>query len=96
MSDRNAPEPYVSNYKVMQEEMSQRDVLTANRDQRVWAVARDGDLKVDDSNLPAVTPVESNKPGQPHLRCRRKERCRSRWLPYNYTTDIVMNRHDSR
>jgi hypothetical protein len=43
--------------------MSQRDVLTANRDQRVWAVARDGDLKVDDSNLPAVTPVESNKPG---------------------------------
>ena len=63
VSDRNAPEPYVSNYKVMQEEMSQRDVLTANRDLRVWAVARDGDLKVDDSNLPPVTKVESNKPG---------------------------------
>ena len=63
VGDRNAPAPYVSNYKVMQEEMSQRDVLTANRDLRIWAVARDGDLKVDDSNLPAVTAVESNKPG---------------------------------
>jgi glucose/arabinose dehydrogenase/azurin len=63
ISDRNAPEPYISNYKVMQEEMSQRDVLTANRDKRVWAVAKDGDLVVDDSNLPAVTKVVSNKPG---------------------------------
>ncbi len=61
-SDRNAPAPFVSNYKVMQEEMSQRDVKTANRDQRVWAVAKGGDLKVDDSNLPEVTKVESNKP----------------------------------
>jgi glucose/arabinose dehydrogenase/azurin len=63
ISDRNPAEPYISNYKVMQEEMSQRDVLTANRDKRVWAVAKDGDLVVDDSNLPAVTPIESNKPG---------------------------------
>ncbi len=63
VSDRNASEPYISNYKVMQEEMSQRDVLTANRDQRVWAVARDTDLVVDDSNLPPVTRIVSNKPG---------------------------------
>lgn len=63
VSDRNAAEPYVSNYKVMQEEMSQRDVLTANRDARVWAVASGGDLRVDDSNLPPVTRVASNKPG---------------------------------
>ncbi len=55
--------PRVSNYHVMQQEMSQRDVLTANRDRRVWAIARGGDLEVDDSNLPPVTPVESNKPG---------------------------------
>jgi glucose/arabinose dehydrogenase/azurin len=55
--------PKISNYKVMQEEMSQRDVLTANRDKRVWAVAKGGDLVVDDSNLPPVTPVKSNKPG---------------------------------
>jgi glucose/arabinose dehydrogenase/azurin len=55
--------PKISNYHVMQEEMSQRDVLTANRDKRVWAVARGGDLKVDDSNLPPVTKLKSNKPG---------------------------------
>src|SRR6266576_3568047 len=35
----------ISNYAVMQDEMSQRDVKTANRDRRVWAVAKGGDLK---------------------------------------------------
>jgi glucose/arabinose dehydrogenase/azurin len=63
ISDRDPPEPYTSNYEVMQAEMRQRDVLTANRDQRVWAVARGGDLAVDDSNLPPVPEVPSNKPG---------------------------------
>ena len=58
---RDAEAPYVSNYKVMQEEMTQRDVKTANRDQRVWAVAKGGDLKVKDDNLPAVTQVEPNR-----------------------------------
>ncbi len=52
----------ISNYAVMQDEMSQRDVKTANRDKRVWAVAKGGDLKVDDSNLPPVKALESNKP----------------------------------
>jgi len=65
ISDRSASEPYLSNYKVLQEEMTQRDVLTANRDQRVWAVAKGGDLVVKDDNLPAVTPVKSNKPFSP-------------------------------
>lgn len=55
--------PKITNYKVMQEEMSQRDVLTANRDKKVWAAAKGQDLAVDDSNLPPVTPVLSNKPG---------------------------------
>jgi hypothetical protein len=45
----------------MQQEMSQRDVKTANRDLRVWAVAKGGDLKVDDSNLPPVETIQSNK-----------------------------------
>src|SRR6266568_4930998 len=63
ITDRNAPAPYVSNYKVMQDEMSQRDVLTANRDQRVRAVAKGGNLTVDDSNLPPVTKVKSNTAG---------------------------------
>jgi len=53
----------ISNNEVMQEEMSQRDVKTANRDLRVWAVAKGGDLKVDDSNLPPVETFASNKPG---------------------------------
>lgn len=65
ITDRSASEPYVSNYKVMQEEMAQRDVLTANREARVWAVARGGDLTVKDDNLPGVTPVRSNKPFSP-------------------------------
>src|SRR5262249_17524075 len=60
---RNARAPFISNYKVMQEEMSQRDVMTANRDQRVWAVAKGGDLQVEDTNLPPVTPVPTDFPG---------------------------------
>ena len=53
----------LKNYKVMQEEMSQRDTMTENREKRVHAIARGGDLKIDDSNLPPVTPVLTNKPG---------------------------------
>ncbi|MBI3850478.1 MAG: HEAT repeat domain-containing protein [Verrucomicrobia bacterium] len=51
----------ITNFQIMQEEMSQRDVLTANRDQRIWAVAKGGDLKIDDSNLAPVEKFESNK-----------------------------------
>jgi hypothetical protein len=63
IADRNAPAPYISNYKVMQEEMSVRDTLTANRDKRVWGVAQGENPEIDDSDLPKVTPVPSNKPG---------------------------------
>jgi len=55
--------PQVSNFEVMQQEMAQRDQLTANRDRRVWAVARGGDLTVDDSNLPLVRQIRTNRPG---------------------------------
>ena len=51
------------NNEVMQQEMQQRDVMTANRDKRVWAVAKGGDLVVKDDNLPDVVKVETNKPG---------------------------------
>src|SRR5262249_43078335 len=47
----------------MQREMEVVDVMTANRDKRTWAVARGGDLEVDDSNTPPFIPVETNKPG---------------------------------
>ena len=53
--------PKITNFDVMQQEMAQRDAKTANREQRVWAVAKGGDLKVDDSKLPAVSTFESNK-----------------------------------
>jgi hypothetical protein len=53
----------ISNYKVMQEEMSVRDTMTANRDHRVWGVAQGRDPEVDDSNLPPVTKVPTNKKG---------------------------------
>src|ERR1041385_8120046 len=62
IEDRTPAQPYVSNFKVMQEEMSQRDVMTANRDKRVWAVAKGGDLKVNDSNLPPAKKVETDLP----------------------------------
>jgi glucose/arabinose dehydrogenase/lysophospholipase L1-like esterase/plastocyanin len=53
----------VMNRDTMQREMEMRDVMTANRDERVWAVARGADLKVEDSNLPPPVEVTSNKPG---------------------------------
>jgi azurin len=56
--------PKISNFDVMQAEMSQRDVMTANRDKRVWAVAKGGDLVVKDDNLPEAPKLETNKPGK--------------------------------
>ena len=52
-----------SNADVMMREMEIFDVKTANRDQRVWAVARGGDLTVADNNLPAQLEVKTNIPG---------------------------------
>src|SRR5437867_3975569 len=51
------------NRDTMQREMEMRDVMTANRDKRVWAVAQGVDLKVEDNNLPPAVEVKSNKPG---------------------------------
>ena len=48
---------------VAQREMEVLDVMTANRDQRIWAVAQGKDLVVDDSNTPPFIPVKTNKPG---------------------------------
>ncbi len=66
-ADGKIGEPIFNN-AVMQREMQQREVMTQNRDARVWAVAAGGDLKVDDSNVPPPVPVATNKPGdQPDL-----------------------------
>ena len=54
----------VTNAKILGEELAQRDVKTANRDKRVWAVAKGGDLKVTDDNLPPVNLVPPNRPDE--------------------------------
>jgi putative heme-binding domain-containing protein len=52
-----------TNRVVAQREMEVLDVMTANRDKRIWAVARGGDAAIDDSNTPPFIPVITNKPG---------------------------------
>ncbi len=53
-----------TNRVVMQREMEVLDVMTGNRDKRIWAVAQGDDFKLDDSNTPPFIPVITNKPGQ--------------------------------
>ena len=53
-----------ANFDVLQEEMHALDVMTANRDKVIWAVAAGEAAKVDDSNLPMITQVKTNKPGK--------------------------------
>ncbi|HEX3999471.1 MAG TPA: PVC-type heme-binding CxxCH protein [Pirellulales bacterium] len=56
-----------TNRDVADREMEVLDIMTANRDKRIWAVAQGGDLKVDDSNTPPFLKVITNKPGKgPH------------------------------
>ncbi|MBI1177515.1 dehydrogenase [bacterium] len=63
ITDRDPKPPFISNYEVMQREMQMRDVMVANRDKRVWAIAQGGDLEVDDSNLPPPIDVPTNERG---------------------------------
>jgi len=53
----------ITNRTVMQREMEVLDVMAANRDKRIWALAQGEDIKVDDSNIPPFIPVRTNKPG---------------------------------
>jgi putative heme-binding domain-containing protein len=52
-----------TNRVVAQREMQVLDVMTANRDKRIWAAAQGKDHAVDDSNTPPFIPVKTNKPG---------------------------------
>jgi azurin/lysophospholipase L1-like esterase len=51
------------NFEVMQRELEMFDVMTANRDKRIWALAKGKDSKVDDSNVPKPIKVISNVGG---------------------------------
>jgi len=52
-----------SNADVMQREMQVFDVMTANRDELVWAVAAGRQHKVVDNNIPGLLEVKTNKVG---------------------------------
>lgn len=52
-----------TNAEVLKHELSMLDIMTANRDARIWARAQGSDAKVDDSNVPAPIPVVSNVGG---------------------------------
>lgn len=52
-----------SNAEVLQHELAMLDLMTANRDPRIWARAKGSDAKVDDRNVPAPVPVISNVGG---------------------------------
>jgi glucose/arabinose dehydrogenase len=52
-----------SNYDVLQRELPMLDQMTSNRDRRIWAIARGGDLKIDDANTPAPVDAKTNLPG---------------------------------
>ena len=52
-----------SNADVLKPELLMLDVMTANRDERVWARAAGKDITVDDSNVPKPVPVISNVGG---------------------------------
>jgi putative membrane-bound dehydrogenase-like protein len=52
-----------TNATVLQHELTMLDVLTANRDERIWARATGKDKAVDDSNVPEPIPVISNVGG---------------------------------
>lgn len=53
----------LSNYTVLQRELEVLDVMTADRDAVVWAVAQGQAPPEVDKNLPEFIPVISNKPG---------------------------------
>ncbi len=53
-----------TNREVMQRELEVLDVMTANRDRVIWAVAAGRTARVDDCNTPPFIDVVTNKPGE--------------------------------
>jgi len=62
-----------TNAVVLQQELGMLDVMTGNRDTKVWARAKGGDLKVDDSNVPKPVTVISNVGGKSKSSSAQKE-----------------------
>ena len=53
-----------SNAEVLQHELAMLDVMTANRDKLIWAVAQGKKYKINDSNVPKPISVISNIGGK--------------------------------
>ena len=53
-----------SNYEVLQREMQMIDVMTSNRDKRIWALSQGRDLTVDDKNIAPPLKVGTNERGK--------------------------------
>lgn len=53
-----------SNFDVLQREMDYLDVQVANRDRELWTLAQGGKPERDDSNLPELIRVPTNKRGE--------------------------------
>ncbi len=53
-----------TNREVIDRELEILDVMTANRDQMIWAAAKGEDLYVSDDNTPEFLEVKTNKPGE--------------------------------
>jgi putative membrane-bound dehydrogenase-like protein len=62
-----------TNAVVLQHELSMLDVMTANRDPRVWGAAEGKDVKVDDGNVPKPVEVISNIGGKSKSSSAQKE-----------------------
>ncbi|NNM29775.1 MAG: hypothetical protein HKO57_09640, partial [Akkermansiaceae bacterium] len=62
-----------TNREVLQHELVMIDVMTANRDKKIWARAQGRDLTVDDSNVPPPIAVESNVGGKSKSSSAQKE-----------------------
>ncbi|MEQ1850827.1 MAG: PVC-type heme-binding CxxCH protein [Chthoniobacteraceae bacterium] len=62
-----------TNAAVLQHELTMLDVMTDNRDERLWARATGKDKKVDDSNVPKPVPVISNVGGKSKSSSAQKE-----------------------
>ena len=52
-----------TNFEVLQHELVMLDIMTANRDRRIWALSKGQDIEVDDSNVPPPIEVISNVGG---------------------------------
>ncbi len=87
-----------TNREVMRRELEILDVMTANRDKRIWAIALGDDIPVDDANTPPFIEVITNKPGPlpggKHVFLSGKDAIDKMTLGTNLKVDLVASEED--